>query len=102
MTQRLVLVLIWGLCLLASALAALRMLWAVIASPRRAWRLAVAHDQLFNATANGDEDETLSSRAAKAQRAGRRWGCMLCGLLDRIDPGHCDRSVEPDEGHRWR
>lgn len=98
MSSRVILGLLWLLCLVASALAAARMLWAIVSSPPRAWRLAVAHDQLFNATTNGDEDETVSSRAAKARRAGRRWGCVLCRLLDRIDPGHCDRSIETDEG----
>lgn len=100
MQQRLLLALLWLLCLAASLLAALRMLWAIVASPQRAWRLAVAHDQLFNAAANGNEDETVSSRAAKARRSGRRWGCMLCRLLDALDPGHCERSIEADEGSR--
>jgi len=100
MKLRLYLVLIYPLCLLASLLAALRMAWAIAISPERAWRLAVAHDQLANAAANGDEDETISSRAAKARRGGYRWGCLLCWLLDRIDPHHCDRSIEEDEGRR--
>lgn len=98
--SRLALLLLYPLCLLASAVAALRMLWAIATSPERAVRLAVAHDQLANAAANGDEDETISSRAAKARASGRRWGCLLCGLLDRLDPGHCDRAVERDEGRR--
>lgn len=100
MKLRLYLVLIYPLCLLASLLAALRMAWAIAANPARAWRMAVAHDQLANAAANGDEDETISSRAGKARRAGRRWGCLLCWLLDRIDPQHCDRNIEEDEGQR--
>lgn len=98
MKPRLFLMLIYPLCLLASLLAAGRMAWAIAANPARAWRLAVAHDQLANAATNGDEDETISSRAGKARRAGRRWGCLLCKLLDRIDPAHCERSIEPDEG----
>lgn len=98
MPQRLLLALLWLLCLAASLLAAVRMLWAIITSPPRAWRLAVAHDQLFNAAANGDEDETVSSRAAKARRSGRRWGCVLCRLLDALDPDHCENNIEADEG----
>ena len=98
MQQRLLLALLWLLCLAASALAALRMLWAIFTNPDRAWRLAVAHDQLFNTATNGNEDETISSRAAKARRSGRRWGCVLCRLLDRIEPGHCDNNIEADEG----
>lgn len=65
---------------------------------RYAWGVAVALDQLANAVLCGDPDETISSRAAKAARRGRRWGCVLCRLLDALDPGHCERSLEPDEG----
>lgn len=100
MKQRLFLILIYPLCLLASALAAGRMAYAIATNPPRAWRLAVSHDQLANTATNGDEDETISSRAGKARKAGRRWGCLLCKLLDRIDPNHCERSIEQDEGRR--
>lgn len=64
------------------------------------WRVVVSLDQLINTLTGGDPDETISSRAAKAAARGRPWGCVLCGLLDRIDPGHCARSVEADEGER--
>lgn len=63
------------------------------------WRIAVALDQLANVVLFlGDPDETLSSRAEKARRRGKRWGCVLCALLDRLDPDHCRKSLEPDEG----
>lgn len=87
------LLLIWLLCLLASLCAALRMLYAIAASPARAWVLAVAHDQLANAAANGDPDETISSRANRARGEGRRWGCVLCRLLDWLAPDHCRDSA---------
>ena len=61
-------------------------------------RVAVAVDQLFNALFDGDEDETISSRAAKARLKGERWGCLLCRFLDWLDPNHCTNSIEPDEG----
>jgi hypothetical protein len=71
-------------------------------SPQRyLFNLLVALDQLLNTLLAGLPDETLSSRANKAMiksaRTGKRWGCILCGLLDRIDPGHCGRAVEWDE-----
>ena len=47
---------------------------------------------------SGSEDETVSSRAGKAAQSGRRWGCILCRMLDWFDPGHCARNIEPDEG----
>lgn len=64
------------------------------------YRVAVAIDQLFNTLLNGDEDETISSRAAKARLKGKRWGCTLCRFLDWLDPNHCANSIEPDEGEK--
>jgi hypothetical protein len=64
------------------------------------WNLLVSLDQFVNTVAGGDPDETISSRAAKAEAEGKRWGCILCGLLDKIQKDHCKRSLEPDEGAR--
>ena len=94
MVKRIVLAALLVLCVGAAALAALRMLWAILVAPERAFRLAIAFDQLANTAFNGNEDETISSRAARARMNGRRWGCVLCGLLDKLDPGHCDRNIE--------
>ena len=76
-------------------------LGAAIIGSNRAWPVAVANDQALNAAlvgVAGSEDETVSSRAGKAARKGKRWGCILCRLLDKIDPGHCARNIERDEG----
>ena len=89
---------IWLLCVVVAVIALVWMLLAAIAGSARAWKLAVAHDQLANTAFGGDEDETISSRAAKAARGGERWGCVLCTLLDKLDPGHCQRNIEHDEG----
>lgn len=102
MKERAILAGLLLLCLFSGLFAAVRMAWAIIASPSRAWKLSVAFDQLGNAAANGDEDETISSRAAKARADGRRWGCVLCGLLDRFDPNHCEKSIEHDRGNAGR
>lgn len=94
------LALLTGSLLMALAANAIALL-AALAGSDRAWPVAVANDQALNAALvgrPGAEDETISSRAGKAQRAGRRWGCVLCRLLDLIDPGHCDNNIEPDEG----
>jgi len=98
MVKRLRMIGLWLLCALAGALASVWMLLAALAGSDRAWKLAIAHDQLANAAFGGDEDETISSRAAKAALRGERWGCVLCKLLDRLDPGHCARNIEHDEG----
>ena len=61
------------------------------------WNLVCAVDQLANAITGGDPDETISSRIAK-----HRDDCLpchwACWLIERIDPGHCTKAVEADEG----
>lgn len=51
-----------------------------------------------NALAGGDPRETISSRAGKAQKAGRRWACVLCRLLDLVQKDHCALSINPGSG----
>jgi len=89
---------LWGLCQVAAIVASLWMLIAALVGSRRAWTIAVAHDQLANAAFGGHEDETLSSRAGKAAREGKCWACVFCRLLDRFDPNHCEKAIEPNEG----
>ena len=64
------------------------------------WNLLIALDQLANTILAGDPDETISSRAAKAARRKKRWGCILCQVLDWFDKDHCLKSIEDDEGSR--
>ena len=59
--------------------------------------LLVALDQLLNAILAGDPDETLSSRCGKRVATVRLCRC-LCTLLDAIDPRHCQKHIEHDEG----
>ena len=92
MKQRAILIALALLLALATVLWWVRFLWSVAFSPRRAWKLAGSQDQNANAAFNGNEDEKISSRAARARDNGRRWGCILCGLLDAIDPDHCNKS----------
>ena len=92
--NKLSLLAIWLLCVAASVVSAIWMLAAIIfGANKRAWSLAVSHDQLANTAFGGDEDETISSRAGKAARKGDRWACVLCKLLDRFDPDHCEKSI---------
>ena len=90
--SRLALIALLPVLALAPLVALVRYLWSILANPAKAWRIAIGFDQLVNVAANGHEDETLSSRAARARDSGRRWGCVLCRLLDALDPGHCDKS----------
>lgn len=89
MKQRLLMAGLWVLCVLVCVLALVWMLAAVVVGSARAWTLAIAHDQLANAATGGSVDEMLSSRAHRARSDGRRWGCVLCRLLDALDPDHC-------------
>jgi len=61
------------------------------------WNLLISIDQLGNALAGGDPDETISSRAGKRQHDAW-WAKGLCWILDKLDTHHCKESIEKDEG----
>jgi hypothetical protein len=47
----------------------------------------------------GSPDETLSSVFGKQVRKGNcKWCYYLCKMLHVLDPGHCKKSIEEDEG----
>lgn len=73
--------------------AAIRGLWSIFANSDKAWAIFRAYDRLANVAANGNEYETISSRAYRAQTEGRRWGCILCRWLDKAETDHCKRSA---------
>lgn len=89
---RLILLALILLFLVADVIWWARYLWSVMFSTYRAWKLALSKDQNANAAFNGSEDESISSRAARARDEGSRWGCILCRLLDAIDHNHCNKS----------
>lgn len=96
--RRLLLIVLTPVLLIAWAIVPLAYALLVAISPPHAWRVAVAIDQAVNASTKGDEDETISSRAGKGARRGVWHWCLLCRVLDWLDPGHCEREIEPDEG----
>lgn len=53
-----------------------------------------ALDQLANALMGGYADETISLHAARARNEGKRWGCVVCSLLERVVKDHCDKTLE--------
>lgn len=64
------------------------------------WNNLLAFDRLVNAMLGGDPEETLSSRMGKRVEKGN---CPLCywictHFLHRIDPNHCQKSIDRDEG----
>jgi len=46
----------------------------------------------------GAYNETLSCRAAKARNNQRKWGCVLCKILDSINTNHCDTALKESIG----
>jgi hypothetical protein len=84
---------VWLVCLGGTAFTLLRMLFCVASAPQKAKDIAVALDRAGNAAINGSNQETISSRANRARTEGRRWGCLLCRILDALSPNHCRNSA---------
>ena len=60
-------------------------------------RISIAIDALGQAFFRyGNIGVTISSRAGTADAHGKRWGCWLCKMLDRIDPNHCKKAIRND------
>lgn len=97
MSTRLALVALYPILVVGLAYSALRYLSCVIGNPAKAWNIALMIDETCNVDANGRVDETISARAAKAQLAGRGWGCLLCALLNRIQADHCAKALKDDK-----
>lgn len=77
---------------LGAIIALVHYIWAIAFSPTKALKIAIGYDQLGNVALNGDPDETISSRADRAREENRKWGCVLCKILDRIEKDHCKNS----------
>lgn len=63
------------------------------------WFLFIAIDQFVNVAFGGYPDETLSSRMGKRPKC--KVCRFICRLLNIIDPNHCQKSIEMDEGNKW-
>lgn len=67
--------------------------------------ILIGIDQLMNTLAGGDPDETYSSRLGRIKRMHggeipwtRPIPKLIERVLDRIDHGHAEKSIEGDEG----
>ena len=61
--------------------------------------LAIGIDQLVNTVLAGHPDETLSSRAYRAEQSGQRywgWTRRAIDLLFFWQPGHCQAAYESE------
>jgi hypothetical protein len=70
----------------------LLLFWS-LADPVRAIGIAAQIDRAANGALRGDPRETISSRANRAMVHKKRWGCVLCKLLDWFKSGHCEDSA---------
>ena len=94
---RLSLLIILALAQLATILAPIKCLYAIITNnTSRAWDLLIGYDQLGNSVFNGSSDQTISARAYLASLQGKHWGCILCRILDKIQKDHCKNSITPN------
>lgn len=59
--------------------------------------ILVGLDQFVNTIFGGDPDETLSSRMGKSKCRVCR---LICRLLHLLEPKHCEKSIEEDEGSK--
>lgn len=57
----------------------------------------IALDQSANTLIGGNPDETISARSCRARDAGKLWGKIVAGALDRVFPGHVECAAEQVE-----
>lgn len=85
-------------CLLIPPLSFIRGVWGLLTGKvHRTWEILQGLDRAGNAVLNGASHEYLSTRANRARKDGRLWGCYLCRFLDYLDPGHCEKSPDTIE-----
>jgi hypothetical protein len=59
-------------------------------------RLLVGFDQFINVVTDGDPDETISSRAARAAEKGKPWGVAMSKFLDVFQKDHGAKAQAAD------
>jgi hypothetical protein len=96
--NRIILIILYPVIVLAALFGLLAYGWQLIFRPDKAWRIVIGFDQIANVSFVGSEDETISSRAGKGARKGIWHWCLLCKFLHWIDPHHCEKNIENDEG----
>ena len=91
--SRLILLGLLPVLAVGSVLSLARYVIAIPTAPKRAWKVALAVDDLANVAGNGHLGQSISSRAAHAAVAGKTWGKIVCKGLNTLDPGHCVRAL---------
>lgn len=66
----------------------------MVAIERYGRNLLVLLDEAVNVVVLwGNPHESISQHAAFSARDGRRWGCVLCRVLDWFQPNHCANAI---------
>jgi hypothetical protein len=68
-------------------------LWVCLFRPERGTASFRAYDRFANTELNGEEHETISSRAGRGLLNGSVGWCVLCKLLDWFEKDHCKKSI---------
>lgn len=84
---------IFLVCLVGLMVTAIGQFYWVFREPERTRGIAVRVDQATNGALHGNPQETISSRANRARIKKRRWGCVLCRVLDLFKRGHCEDAA---------
>ncbi len=96
MLPKLLLLILLLACVLADAISWLCMLASIVTGGKRAYKIALAKDQTYNAAIGGHIDEKISSRAWRLQHTCTRWfyARILIDWLFWFDPEHSKTSFE--------
>ena len=79
-------------CIFAAIVSIVWMIPTAFSNGSRFLRIAVGFDSAASACFGGDGHTTISKRAYLAMQSGKRWGCVLCKLLDSIQKDHCENA----------
>lgn len=73
-------------------IAPFKFVWALCRQDNlRAFEILKGYDLLANPVFNGVAGEYISQRANRGRQEGSHWACVLCRMLDKLDPGHCSQ-----------
>ena len=87
--RTLLLIVVWMLSHVIHLVASTWMLIAAFTGADRGWGIAKLYDFLGNVATGGEVGEYLSTRAYYAMQDKKKWGCVLCKLLDYVQKDHC-------------
>jgi hypothetical protein len=59
-------------------------------------RALIGLDMFMNVLTDGDPDETISSRSARAAEKGRKWGIFMSKFLDEFQKDHGAKAQAGD------